>query len=108
MEELKVIEEIKTKTVDPKGFAAVFADAIVVKRTDPKWKDFPAACFPKAFLSDFERIKNFKVYEDDVWLIGLPRNGTTLAQEMIWLIMHDYDYEGAQKVDTYNRAQWFE
>ncbi|KAL7013353.1 hypothetical protein ACKWTF_015345 [Chironomus riparius] len=108
MDNIKVLEEIPTKTVDPKGFAAVFSDAVVVKRTDQKWKDFPATCLPKAFLGDFERIKNFKVYEDDIWLIGLPRSGTTLVQEIIWLIMNDYNYEGAKVVDTYNRAQWFE
>ena len=108
MDEIEVLEEIPTKTVDPKGFAAVFSDRIVVKRTDPKWKDFPPTCLPKTFLGDFERIKNFKVYDDDIWLIGLPRSGTTLVQEMLWLMMNDYNYEAAKEVDTYNRAQWFE
>ncbi|KAL7013349.1 hypothetical protein ACKWTF_015344 [Chironomus riparius] len=108
MEGIEVVGEIKSKAVDPKGMAAVFSDRIFVKPTDPKWKEFPAVCMPKAFLGDFERTKNFKIYEDDVWLIGFPRSGTTLVQEMMWLMMNDYNYEGAKSVDTYNRAQWFD
>lgn len=108
MEGIEVSYEIKSKAVDPKGMAAIFSDRIFVKPTDPKWKDFPAVCMPKAFLGDFERTKNFKIYEDDIWLIGFPRSGTTLVQEMMWLMMNDYNYEDAKKLDTYNRAQWFD
>jgi len=108
MEGIEILDEIPTAAEDPKGIAAIFSDRVFVKSTDPKWKDFPAACMPKVFLGDFERTKNFKIYDDDVWLIGFPRSGTTLVQEMLWLMMNDYNYEEAKKVDTYNRAQWFE
>lgn len=40
-----------------------------------------------------ERIKNFKVYDDDVWVVTFMKCGTTWAQEMIWMINNNLDYE---------------
>ncbi|KAG5881188.1 hypothetical protein JTB14_034965 [Gonioctena quinquepunctata] len=42
-------------------------------------------------------IYNFQARRDDICLIGLPRSGTALHCEMIWLIGNDLDYEGASK-----------
>ncbi|KAG5667159.1 hypothetical protein PVAND_015156 [Polypedilum vanderplanki] len=109
MEHIEVLEEIKTKIQNPTGMSEVFGDRVIIKTKNPKFKDFPPALFVKGFLQDYEeRVKNFKVYEDDVWLIGFPRSGTTLMQEIIWLILNDYDVEKAKSADTYNRAQWFD
>lgn len=108
MDMLEVVDQIKCRDENPQGMAEIFSDRVLVKSKDPKWAGFPHCVMCKAFLADYERTKNFKVYEDDIWLIGFQRSGTTLLQEILWLIMNDYDFEGAKKVDTYNRAQWFE
>jgi hypothetical protein len=36
----------------------------------------PEDCFlPKYFLGFYERIKNFEIRADDVWLTGFPKSG---------------------------------
>lgn len=46
-----------------------------------------------------EKVKNFKVYEDDIWVVTFPKCGTTWAQEMVRLISTDLDYERASKIN---------
>lgn len=40
--------------------------------------------------------KGFQTRDTDVFLIGYPKTGTTWAQEMIWLIVNNLNYEGAK------------
>lgn len=40
-----------------------------------------------------ERIKNFKVYEDDIWLVSFPKAGSTWTREIIRVIESDFDVE---------------
>lgn len=108
MADLEIGETIKGKAENPVGIADVFSDRVSVKSTNPKYKDFPPMIASKYFVPDYERVKNFKVYEDDIWLVGFFRSGTTLTQELLWLVLHDYNYDLAMSSDTYNRAQWFE
>jgi hypothetical protein len=108
MDSIEIVQEIKTTAENPVGMAEVFGDRVIIKSKLPQFKDFAPVLMSKNFLIDYERVKNFKVYEDDVWLIGFPRSGTTLMQEMLWLILNDYNFEKAKSADTYNRAQWFE
>ncbi|KAF5302065.1 hypothetical protein FQR65_LT08615 [Abscondita terminalis] len=43
-----------------------------------------------------KKIKVFDIKNSDVFLIGYMKSGTTWAQEMIWLIVNNLDYEGAK------------
>ncbi|XP_014239915.1 sulfotransferase family cytosolic 1B member 1-like [Cimex lectularius] len=43
-----------------------------------------------------ERIHNMEVHEDDVWLVSYPRTGSTWAQEMVWCICNNLDFETAR------------
>lgn len=88
------------------GIAEIFSDKLLVHYKGSDIKE-PVVCAP-AIFKDIERIKNFEAHEDDVFLCGYPRSGTTFTQEMIWLILHDFDFEQAEKIDAYNRSQWFE
>lgn len=90
------------------GKEGIFNAYVSVKRMDAKWKDFPAAVLPNDTVKHLERIKSFKIYKDDVLLCGYPRSGTTLMQEMIWLIVHDFDFEGAKKEITDKRFPMLE
>ena len=42
---------------------------------------------------DLKKIKEFQIYEDDVWVVTTPKSGTTWMQELAWLIMHDVNFE---------------
>ncbi|XP_043231473.1 sulfotransferase 1C4-like [Amphibalanus amphitrite] len=43
-----------------------------------------------------ERYYSTPVEPGDLWIVTLPKCGTTWTQEMVWLIQNDCDYEGAQ------------
>ncbi len=51
--------------------------------------------------ADMDRIKNMKVYEDDVWLVTPPKCGTTWVQEIMWYIRTDVDDAKAEKNQFY-------
>ena len=42
-----------------------------------------------------EKIKKFKVYEDDIWVVTFAKCGTTWTQEMVRLLSNNLDYEAA-------------
>ncbi|KAI8115272.1 hypothetical protein FF38_13467 [Lucilia cuprina] len=53
---------------------------------------------PRKFMEIGESIRNFQTYADDVWLVSYPRTGSTWAQEMIWLLGNNLDFEGAKQM----------
>lgn len=83
-----------------------FSEKTLVRFKDSQIK--APVCLSPAFFEDFDRIQNFEVYEDDIFLCGFMRSGTTFTQEMLWLIAHDFDFDKANKIDVYDRAQYFE
>ncbi|XP_063834758.1 luciferin sulfotransferase [Ostrinia nubilalis] len=56
------------------------------------------AILPAEFRQIGEDILGVEVREDDVWMCSYPRTGSTWAQEMVWLVGHDLDYEGAKSI----------
>jgi hypothetical protein len=65
---------------------------------------------PKKFVETnfLERIKGFKVQNDDVWVISFPKCGTTWAIEMVWLLMNNLDFEQARKIHQNDRVPFIE
>ncbi|XP_058054102.1 luciferin sulfotransferase-like [Anopheles bellator] len=55
-----------------------------------------------------QRIRDFQVYEDDVWIVTFPKSGTTWTEEMVWLINHDLDYQRARGVKLNVRSTFLE
>lgn len=56
--------------------------------------------FTQKYVDEYlEKIKKFKVYEDDIWLIGFPKSGTTWTQEMVRLLNNNLNYEAAAKIN---------
>ena len=53
------------------------------------------------------KIKEFQIYEDDIWIITTPKSGTTWMQELAWLIMHDIDI-GKSECDQFFRCPFLE
>ncbi|KAK4881811.1 hypothetical protein RN001_005130 [Aquatica leii] len=42
------------------------------------------------------KVKKYQIRNSDVFLLGYPKSGTTWAQELIWLILNDLNYDGAK------------
>lgn len=63
---------------------------------------------PGSFRKYASQIFNFEARPDDVFIVTLPRSGTTVTQEMIWLICNDLDFETASKVSLNKRFPFME
>lgn len=55
-----------------------------------------------------DQIYNLPVTKDDIWIVTLPRSGTTLTEELMWLINNDLDYETAKKIPLVERIPFLE
>ncbi|CAI6368354.1 unnamed protein product [Macrosiphum euphorbiae] len=42
-------------------------------------------------------IEDFDVRDDDIWVCGFPKTGTTWCKEMTWCVANDLDFEGAKQ-----------
>jgi len=51
---------------------------------------------PRTFIPIKERIRNFNVKPDDIWIVTYPKSGTTWTQEMIWQIVNNVDLDRGQ------------
>ena len=63
---------------------------------------------PKTFEEIAEKIYNFEVKPDDVWIITYPKCGTTWAQEMLWLILNKVNFEEAKQIKGRERIPYIE
>jgi hypothetical protein len=79
-----------------------------VRNKEEKWKNFSETYFISEFCFFVDKYKDFEVREDDIFISGFPRSGTTRAQEMAWLIANDFDFEGALKHESDVRCPYFE
>jgi hypothetical protein len=82
--------------------------ACFIKRNDGVWKDTPYFMMERNELSMIEKIRDFEVFEDDVWLTGYYKSGTTWAKELIWLLNNNLDYETAKLKTLSERFPFFE
>ncbi|XP_071446463.1 sulfotransferase 1 family member D1-like isoform X2 [Hetaerina americana] len=64
---------------------------------------------PKNYLlsSEYKRqaagFYHMELRPDDTWIVTFPRSGTTLTQELLWLLKNDFDYETARRVKIVER-----
>ena len=55
-----------------------------------------------------ERIYNFNLRPDDVWIVTYPKCGTTWTAEIIWQIINDFDLETAKNKKGIERVPFLE
>ncbi len=63
---------------------------------------------PSKYAEIAEKIYNFKLRPDDVWIVTYPKCGTTWTQEILWLLTHDLDTDAARKIDARERVPFIE
>ncbi|KAK0162555.1 hypothetical protein PV327_006323 [Microctonus hyperodae] len=57
----------------------------------------PSHCLlPPEFVLLGTKIRDMKIYDDDVWMVSYPRTGSHWAQEMVWCIGNNFNYEDAK------------
>lgn len=69
---------------------------------------FKPTCMPLQYQTQAEAFANFKVREDDIWIVTYPKCGTTWAQEMTWMLVNDMNFDEANSVDLTERSIFFE
>ena len=60
------------------------------------WYPHGPVIMPRSYLEIADRIRNFKVKEDDIWIVTYPNCGTTWTQEMVWQIVNTVDRQKGQ------------
>uniref|UniRef100_A0A0A1X0U6 Amine sulfotransferase n=1 Tax=Zeugodacus cucurbitae TaxID=28588 RepID=A0A0A1X0U6_ZEUCU len=55
-----------------------------------------------------DRVHDMEVRDDDVWIVTLPKCGTTWMQELLWLVMNDFDFEAARNEHLEVRTPFLE
>ncbi|XP_068081820.1 luciferin sulfotransferase [Anabrus simplex] len=69
----------------------------------------PSDCIlPVKYKQFADRIKNFEVREDDVWIVTYPKCGTTWTQEMVWLLINNMDFNRATQENLFTRSPFIE
>ncbi|SPP75763.1 sulfotransferase 1C4 [Drosophila guanche] len=64
--------------------------------------------FPVKFKDEADKYYNFEARPNDVWIVTVPRSGTTWTQELIWLLANGLDFEQAQRRPLTERFPFFE
>ena len=62
---------------------------------------------PKAYTLSSNKIYNFEVRHDDIWVVTYKKCGTTWTQEIVWHIMNDLNKE-LGKLPLYKRSPFLE
>ncbi|KAK4877394.1 hypothetical protein RN001_009900 [Aquatica leii] len=63
---------------------------------------------PGKFEEYYERIKDFEVRDDDVYILAFPKTGSRWVQEMVWLLLNNLDFKKACEVSLDLRSPLLE
>ena len=63
---------------------------------------------PEQIVSKLNQIENIQFRPDDCICASFPKSGTTLLQEIVYLIQTDFDYQSAKKFDISERFAFLE
>lgn len=59
-------------------------------------------CFlPKKYAEFSDRIQNFEVRSDDVWICGFPKSGTTWLANIAWQLQNNLDFTQSLPIAPY-------
>ncbi|XP_036344804.1 luciferin sulfotransferase-like [Rhagoletis pomonella] len=64
--------------------------------------------FPHKYKVEAENFYNFQARPSDIWVASFPRSGTTLTQELVWLLENNFDFKTANRLSLRDRFPFFE
>jgi len=89
------------------GYSSIFASSKPAVPVVGNWEQ--RFCrLADTFQPVLDRVYDFEVREDDVWIVTLPKCGTTWMQELAWLVVNKCDFETAKSVDLTLRSPFLE
>ncbi|RNA22333.1 sulfotransferase 1C2 [Brachionus plicatilis] len=71
-------------------------DQVEVKGTKYGMKIRDGVYLPNG-IKNLSNSKCFKLRDDDIFISSFPKSGTTWTNELVWLIIHNLDFESSQK-----------
>uniref|UniRef100_A0A1A9WQH9 Sulfotransferase domain-containing protein n=1 Tax=Glossina brevipalpis TaxID=37001 RepID=A0A1A9WQH9_9MUSC len=74
---------------------------------DKDWKQ-RKCYYPKGRKEFLDLVHNMLVKDDDVWLVTLPKSGTTWMQELLWLVVNNFDFDAAKSEHLEVRTPFME
>ncbi|CAA9998126.1 unnamed protein product [Nesidiocoris tenuis] len=63
---------------------------------------------PVAYKKHAEDYYNLPLRSDDIWVVTYPRSGTTLCQELVWMVNNNLDYETSANSSLQDRFPFLE
>ena len=57
---------------------------------------------------ELETIRNFEIYDDDLFIVTPPKSGTTWMQEIVWLLKNEIDIETSKRLNQFYRIPFLE
>src|SRR5437868_8839042 len=63
---------------------------------------------PEQIIGKLNQIQNFEFNKNDLICISFPKSGTTLIQEIVYLIETNFNYESAKTIDISERYSFIE
>uniref|UniRef100_A0A069DSW0 Putative sulfotransferase n=1 Tax=Panstrongylus megistus TaxID=65343 RepID=A0A069DSW0_9HEMI len=63
---------------------------------------------PEKYGEHADKYYNFDLRSDDVWIVTFMKSGTTLTQELVWMISNNLDYGTSSKKPLFERCPFFE
>ncbi|CAF3355636.1 unnamed protein product [Rotaria socialis] len=63
---------------------------------------------PEQIVGKLNQVKNFQFNQSDCICASFPKSGTTLIQEIVYLIQTNFDYESAKEKDISDRYSFME
>lgn len=63
---------------------------------------------PTFYQNVIDKMLDFKSRKDDLWIVTVPKCGTTWMQETAWLVQNNFDFEKASSIPLTERSPFVE
>ncbi|KYQ60204.1 Sulfotransferase 1C4 [Trachymyrmex zeteki] len=74
----------------------------LVKIGEKKW------FLSNKYIENGDKIYSFEIRPDDTWIVTYPRSGTTVMQELVWLVANDMNFDEAQRRTLMDRFPYID